>query len=58
MMDDVMKQGTIKCECGNTYFVQSIYPQVICMACKKMNDFNGEPIPEPKPEVTEDGTNI
>jgi len=46
MMNDIMKRGQIECECGNVYFVESIYPQVICMACKKVNDFNGDPIPE------------
>lgn len=56
-MDEVMKQGQINCDCGNVYFVQSIYPQVICMKCKKINPFEGEPIPEPE-EVVEDGTDV
>lgn len=39
---EVMRKGQIDCECGNTYFFGSIYPQIKCMKCGKMNPNNGE----------------
>lgn len=48
-MDEVMRKGKIECECGNVYYFESIYPQVKCMACGKMNDNNGEIIEEDTP---------
>lgn len=41
-MEEVIRKGQIECECGNTYFFESIYPKIKCMKCGKMNDNNGE----------------
>lgn len=48
-MDEVMRRGKIECECGNVYYFESIYPQIKCLACGKMNDNNGEIIEEDAP---------
>jgi hypothetical protein len=42
--EEIMKSGQITCPCGNVYFVESIYDSVICMACKRMNPFDGVPV--------------
>lgn len=42
----MMKQGMIKCECGNEFYFQSIRESVPCMKCGKMNPNNGEPCVE------------
>lgn len=70
-MDAIMKQGSVKCECGNEYFYSSIYPKVVCMKCKKMNTNNGNIVVEDELTLEEnesseepsegrmmDGTNI
>ena len=49
-MDEVMKRGTIECECGNTYYYESIYPQIKCMKCGKMNANEGEIVPSEESE--------
>ena len=50
---DVMRQGTITCECGNEYYFMSIRPEIICMKCGKMNPNNGETIEIEEPILEE-----
>lgn len=45
-MDEIMRKGQIDCECGNSYLFRSIYLQIKCMKCGKMNDNNGEIVVE------------
>ena len=39
---DIIRQGEIKCECGNKYHFKSMREAIICMQCGKMNPNNGE----------------
>lgn len=42
----MMKQGTIKCKCGNEFYFQSIREEIPCMKCGKMHKNEGEPVVE------------
>ena len=41
-----MKQGMIKCECGNEFYYESIKEYIPCMKCGKMHLNEGEEITE------------
>lgn len=41
----MMKQGQIKCECGNIFYFQSIREKIPCMKCGRTHQNNGNPIP-------------
>lgn len=53
MMNNVKRQGTIKCECSNEFYFQSIRKEIPCMKCGKMHPNNGEPVTEEPEEQTE-----
>lgn len=42
----MMKQDTIKCECGNEFYFQSIRDYIPCMACGRMHPNEGAPVEE------------
>jgi hypothetical protein len=53
-MIDILLQGYVDCDCGNTYYFNSILETTVCMKCGKTHPNNGEPIPEPtEEELTE-----
>lgn len=53
-MLELMLKGSIKCKCGNEFWYESMREQIPCMACGKFHDNNGEPVPEPIEELTEE----
>jgi Zn finger protein HypA/HybF involved in hydrogenase expression len=42
MIDEIMKQGKIECECGNIFFFKSMRKEILCMKCGTTTPNNGE----------------
>jgi hypothetical protein len=52
-MEIKMREGTINCECGQSFYFETVNTQIACIKCNKMHDVSGYPFKEEIQEIEE-----
>jgi hypothetical protein len=48
-----MRQGTIKCTCGQTFYIETVRNKTYCIRCGKEHDTSRLPLKKVEPDGTD-----